>query len=37
AAGLTPRPHLLILGGLLLGALPLAAWASAAALRQALD
>lgn len=37
AGGLTPRPHLLILGGLLLGALPLGAWASAAALRQALD
>ncbi|WP_119462757.1 heme exporter protein CcmB [Rhodospirillaceae bacterium SYSU D60014] len=36
-AGLPPRPHLLILGGLLLAALPLAPWATAAALRQALD
>lgn len=36
-AALPPRPHLLILGGLLLAALPLAPWASAAALRQALD
>lgn len=30
-------PHLLILGGLLAGALPLAPWATAAALRQALE
>ncbi len=36
-AGLSSRPHLLILGALLLGALPLAPWASAAALRQALE
>jgi len=35
--GLTPRPHLLLLGGLLAGALPLAPWASAAALRQAVE
>ena len=31
--GLTVRPHLLILGGMLLAALPLCPWASAAALR----
>jgi heme exporter protein B len=36
-AGLTPRPHLLLLGALLAGALPLAPWAAAAALRQALE
>jgi heme exporter protein B len=36
-AALPPRPHLLMLGALLLAALPLAPWASAAALRQALD
>ncbi|MBI1208606.1 MAG: heme exporter protein CcmB [Azospirillum sp.] len=35
--GLTPRPHLLILGGLLAATLPLAPWASAAALRQAME
>ena len=35
--GLTPRPHLLLLCGLLAGALPLAPWASAAALRQAVE
>jgi heme exporter protein B len=35
--GLTPRPHLLLLGGLLAGALPLAPWAGAAALRQAME
>lgn len=37
AAGLAARPHLMILGGLLLGALVLAPWAAAAALRQALE
>lgn len=36
-AALPPRPHLLMLGALLLAALPLASWAGAAALRQALD
>ena len=36
-AGLSAKPHLLLLGALLLGALPLAPWASAAALRQALE
>lgn len=36
-AALPPRPHLLMLGALLLAALPLAPWAAAAALRQALD
>ena len=36
-AGLPAKPHLLILGALLLGALPLAPWASAAALRQAVE
>ena len=36
-SGLAPRPHLLILGALLLGALALAPWASAAALRLNLD
>jgi heme exporter protein B len=35
--GLTPRPHLLLLGGLLAAALPLAPWAGAAALRQAVE
>jgi heme exporter protein B len=35
--GLTPRPHLFILGGLSLGALALCPWAAAAAVRQALD
>lgn len=36
-AGLAVRPHLMILSGLLLGALVLAPWASAAALRQAVE
>lgn len=36
-AALPPRPHLLMLGALLLAALPLAPWAAAAALRLALD
>lgn len=36
-ATLPPRPHLLMLGALLLAALPLAPWAAAAALRLALD
>ncbi len=36
-AGLTVRPHLLILGAMLLAALPLAPWAAAAALRQAAE
>ncbi len=36
-AGLSARPHLLILGALLAAALPLASVASAAALRQALE
>jgi heme exporter protein B len=36
-AGLSPRPHLLILGALLLGAAALAPLAAAAALRQALE
>lgn len=35
--GLTPRPHLLLLGGILAAALPLAPFAGAAALRQALE
>lgn len=35
--GLTPRPHLLLLGGLLAASLPLAPLAAAAALRQALE
>lgn len=35
--GLTPRPHLLLLAGILAGALPLAPWASASALRQAVE
>jgi heme exporter protein B len=34
--GLTPRPHLLILGAMLAAALPLAPWAAAAALRHSL-
>ncbi|HYE52928.1 MAG TPA: heme exporter protein CcmB [Azospirillaceae bacterium] len=36
-AGLSPRPHLLLLGGLLAGALPLAPLAVAAALRASLE
>ena len=36
-AGLTPRPHLLLLGALLLAALPLCPWAATAALRQAVE
>ena len=36
-SGLGARPHLLILGGLFLGALALAPWAAAAALRLSLD
>jgi heme exporter protein B len=36
-AGLAVRPHLALLGGLLLGALVLCPWAGAAALRQALE
>lgn len=35
-AGLVVRPHLLILGAMLIAALPLAPWAAATALRQAL-
>lgn len=35
--GLSPKPHLLILAGLLAAALPLCPWASAAALRQAVE
>jgi heme exporter protein B len=35
--GLSAGPHLLILGGILAAALPLAPWATAAALRQALE
>ncbi len=35
--GLAAGPHLLLLGGLLLAALPLCPWASAAALRLALE
>lgn len=34
---MTPRPHLLLLGGVLCAALPLAPWAAAAALRQAVE
>ena len=34
---LTARPHLLFLGAMLAGTLPLAPWASAAAIRQALN
>ena len=37
ATGLTPQPHLLVLAGLLLAALPLAPWAAAAAIRQSVD
>jgi len=33
--GFPARPHLLILGAMLAGALPLCAWAASAALRQA--
>ena len=36
-AGLSVRPHLLLLGAMLAAALPLAPWAAAAALRQAVD
>jgi heme exporter protein B len=36
-AGLAVRPHLMILGGLFLAALVLAPWASAAALKQAVE
>jgi heme exporter protein B len=36
-SGFTARPHLLLLGGLLVAALPLAPWAGAAALRQAIE
>jgi heme exporter protein B len=36
-AGLTPRPHLFLLGGMLALSLPLAPFASAAAIRQALE
>ena len=36
-AGFPARPHLMLLGGLLLGALVIGPWASAAALRQALE
>jgi heme exporter protein B len=36
-AGLSPRPHLLLQGALLLAALPLCPWAAAAALRQAME
>jgi heme exporter protein B len=36
-SGLAARPHLLLLGGLALGAAVLCPWAAAAALRQALD
>jgi heme exporter protein B len=35
--GMSAKPHLLILGGILAAALVLAPWASAAALRQALE
>jgi heme exporter protein B len=37
AFGYPVRPHLLMLGGLLLGALVLTPWAAAAALRQAIE
>jgi len=36
-AGLPVRPHLLLLGAMLLAALPLAPWAAAGAVRQAVD
>lgn len=36
-SGMTVRPHLALLGGLLLGAVVLCPWATAAALRQALE
>jgi heme exporter protein B len=35
--GFSPRPHLLVLAGLFLGAVALCPWASAAALRQSLE
>jgi heme exporter protein B len=35
--GLPVRPHLLLLGAMLLAALPLAPWAAAGALRQAVE
>ena len=35
--GLSARPHLLLLGGILAAALPLAAFAGAAALRQSVE
>jgi len=35
--GLSPRPHLLLLGAMLLGSLALAPWAAAAAIRLSLD
>ncbi|MEW5726216.1 MAG: heme exporter protein CcmB [Pseudomonadota bacterium] len=35
--GLSAKPHLMILAGILAGALPLAPWAAAAGLRQALE
>jgi heme exporter protein B len=37
AAGLTPRPHLLLLGANLLAAIALTPWAAAAALRLNLE
>jgi heme exporter protein B len=37
SSGLSPRPHLLLLAGFLAAALPLAPWAGAAALRQAME
>jgi heme exporter protein B len=37
AAGLSWRTEIMALGGFLLAAVPLAPWAAAAALRQALD
>ena len=36
-ADLPTRPYLLFLGAMLVGALPLAPWASAAAIRQAMN
>ena len=35
--GLTAKPHLMMLGGLLVASLPLAPWAAAAALRLSLE
>ena len=35
--GLSVRPHLLILGAMLVAAIPLATWAASAALRQACE